>query len=73
MSQCPPEFSYVEVGKAVDFDSLEMRGENLGKDSQEILEDLDFGIEALDLKSLGFGSSGLGYLANGFGLPHSSN
>ena len=30
MSQCPPNFSYVEVGKAVDFDSLEKRGENLG-------------------------------------------
>ena len=35
--------------------------------------DLDFGIEGLDLKSLGFGSSGLGYLENGFGLPRSSN
>ena len=35
--------------------------------------DLDFGIEGLDLKSLCFGSSGLGYLENGFGLPHSSN
>ena len=30
MSQCPPNFSYVKVGKAVDFDSLEKRGENLG-------------------------------------------
>ena len=30
MSQCPPNFSYMEVGKAVDFDSLEKRGENLG-------------------------------------------
>ena len=30
MSQCPPNFSYVEVGKFVDFDSLEKRGENLG-------------------------------------------
>ena len=30
MSQCPPNFSYVEVGKAVDFDSLEKMGENLG-------------------------------------------
>ena len=25
-SQCPPNFSYVEVGKVVDFDSLEKRG-----------------------------------------------
>ena len=25
MSQCPPNFSYVEVGKAVGFDSLEKR------------------------------------------------
>ena len=30
MSQYPPNFSYVEVGKAVDFDSLEKRGETLG-------------------------------------------
>ena len=30
MSQCPLNCSYVEVGKAVDFDSLEKRGENLG-------------------------------------------
>ena len=30
MLQCPPKFSYMEVGKAVDFDSLEKRGENLG-------------------------------------------
>ena len=30
MSQCPPTFSYVGVSKAVDFDSLEKRGENPG-------------------------------------------
>ena len=30
MSRCPLNFSYVEVGKAVDFDSLEERGETLG-------------------------------------------
>ena len=30
MPQCPPNFSYVEVGKAVGFDSLEKRGANLG-------------------------------------------
>ena len=30
MSQCPPNFSYVEVSKVVDFDSLEKRGETLG-------------------------------------------
>ena len=54
MLQCPPNFSYVGVGKAVGFDSLEKRGGNLGLDSQEILEDLDFGIEGLDLKNLGF-------------------
>ena len=29
-SQCSPNFSYVEVGEAVDFDSLKKRGENLG-------------------------------------------
>ena len=30
MSQCPPNFSYVEVGKAVGLNSLETRGANLG-------------------------------------------
>ena len=30
MSQCPPNFSYVEVRKAVGLDSLEKRGANLG-------------------------------------------
>ena len=30
MSQCPPNFSYMEVGKVVGFDSLEKRGETLG-------------------------------------------
>ena len=30
MSQCPPNLSYVEVGKAIDFDCLKKRGENLG-------------------------------------------
>ena len=30
MSQCPPNFSYVEVGKAVSFDSLKKRGGNPG-------------------------------------------
>ena len=30
MSQCPPNFSYVEVHKAVDFDSLEKKGKNHG-------------------------------------------
>ena len=30
MSQCPPNFSYVEVGKVVGLDSLEKRGANLG-------------------------------------------
>ena len=29
MAQFPPNFSYVEVGKSVDFDSLEKRDENL--------------------------------------------
>ena len=73
MSQCPPNFSYVEVGTTIGFDSLEKRGGNLGEDLQEILDDLDFGTGGLDLKNLGFGSSSLGYLANGFGLLHSSN
>ena len=29
MSQCPPNFSYVEVGKAVGLNSLEKKGANL--------------------------------------------
>ena len=60
MSQCPLNFSYVEVGTAVDLDSLEKRGENLGKDLQEFLEDLDFETGGFDLKTLGFGSFGIG-------------
>ena len=63
----------MSVGKAVGLNSLETRGANLGYGSQEILEDLDFGTKGLDLKSLGFGSFGLGCLANCVGLPHSSN
>ena len=30
MSQCPPNFSYVEVDKAVGLDSLETMNRNLG-------------------------------------------
>ena len=30
MLQCPPNFSYVEVNKAVGLDSLETRDGNLG-------------------------------------------
>ena len=30
MSQCPPNFSYVEVDKAVGLNSLETRDGNLG-------------------------------------------
>ena len=30
MSQCPPNFSYVEVGKAMGLNSLDTRGENHG-------------------------------------------
>ena len=30
MSEYPQNFSYVEVSKAVDFDSLKKRGETLG-------------------------------------------
>ena len=30
MSKCPLNFSYVEVVKAVGFDSLDKRGETLG-------------------------------------------
>ena len=73
MSQCPPNFSYVKVGKAVDLDSLEKRGENLGYGSYGILEDLDFGTRGLDLKNLSFGTFGLGYLEKSVGLPRSSS
>ena len=30
MSQCPPNFSYVEVDKAVDLDFLDLRDGDLG-------------------------------------------
>ena len=30
MSQCPPNFSYLDVDKAVGLNSLETRGGNLG-------------------------------------------
>ena len=73
MLQCPSNFSYVEVDKAVGLNSIEMRDGTLGSGSQEILEDLDFGTEGLDLKSLGLGSWGLGCLASCVGLPHLSN
>ena len=73
MSQYPPNFSYVEVDKAVGLNSLEKRGGNLDYDSQEILEDLDFGMEGLDLKSISLGSWGLGCLASCVDLPHFSN
>ena len=52
MSQYPPNFSYVEVDKAVSLDSLDLTDGNLGSSSQEILEDLDSGTEGLDLKAL---------------------
>ena len=73
MSQYPPNFSYVEVDKAVGSNSLETKCGNLGYGLKEILEDLDFGTEGLDLKSLGLGSCGLGCLASCEGLPQSSN
>ena len=56
MSQYPPNFSYVEVDKAVGLDSLNLTDGKLGSGSQEILEDLDSGTEGLDLKILGLGS-----------------
>ena len=73
MSQYPPNFSYVEVDKAVDLDSLDLTDGNLGSGSQEILEDLDFGTRELGLKRLGLGSWGIGCLASCVGLPHFSN
>ena len=73
MSQYPPNFSYVEVDKAVDLDSLDLTDGNLDLRSQEILEDLDSETEGLDLKNLGFDNWGVSCLASYVGLPHFSN
>ena len=54
MSQYPPNFSYVEVDKAVGLDFLDLMDGNLDWGSQEILEDLDSETEGLDLENLGF-------------------
>ena len=54
MSQYPPNFSYVEVDKAVDLGSLDLTDGNLDWGSQEILKDLDSETEGLGLKNLGF-------------------
>ena len=73
MSQYPPNFSYVEVDKAVDLDFLDLMDGNLDWGSQEILEDLDSEMEGLDLKNLGFDNWVLDFLAICVGLPHFSN
>ena len=73
MSQYPPNFSYVEVDKAVGSDSLDLTNGNLDYGSQEILEDLDSEMEELDLKNLDFNKWGLGCLVRCVGLPHFSN
>ena len=73
MSQYPPNFSYVEVDKAVGLDSLDLLDENLGWGSQGILEDLDSEMEELDLKNPGFDNRVLDCLASYVGLPHFSN
>ena len=73
MPQYPPNFSYVEVDKAVGLDSLGLTDGNLGYGSQEILKDLDYEIEGLDLKNLGFDNWVLDCLASCVGLPHFSN
>ena len=54
MSQYPPNFSYVEVDKAVGLDFLDLVDGNLDWGSQEILEDLDYETEGMDLENLGF-------------------
>ena len=58
----PPNFSYVEVDKAVGLDSLDSMDGNL-----------DFEMGGLDLKNLGFNNWVLDYLASYVGLPHFSN
>ena len=45
----PPNFSYVEVGKAVGLDSLDLMDGNLDYGSQKILGGLDSEIEELNL------------------------
>ena len=54
VSQYPPNFSYVEVDKAVGLDFFDLIDGNLDWSSQEILEDLDFETEGLGLQNLGF-------------------
>ena len=54
MSQYPPNFSYVEVDKAVGLDFLDLMDGSLDWGSQEILEDLDSKTEGLGLKNLDF-------------------
>ena len=73
MSQYPPNFSYVEVDKAVGLDFLDFMDGNPYWGSQEILEDLDSETEGLDLKNLGFQNWDLGCLESCVGLPHFSN
>ena len=73
MSQYPPNFSYVEVDKAVGLDSLDLLDENLGKGSQGILEDRDSGTEGLGLENLGLENWRFDWLASYVGLPQFSN
>ena len=73
MSQYLPNFSYVEVDKAVSLDSFDSTDGNLDYGSQEILGDLDSEMEELDLKTLGFDKWDLDCLASYVDLPHFSN
>ena len=73
MSQYPPNFSYVEVDKAVGLYSLDLTMETLIRVHKEILEDLDSKMEELDLKTLVFDKWDLDCLASYVGLPHFSN
>ena len=73
MSQYPPNFSYVEVDKAVGLDFLDLMDGNLDWSSKEILKDLDYETEGLGLQNLGFENCDLGCFASCVPLPHFSN
>ena len=58
-----PDFSYVEVGKAVSLNSLDSVDDNLDWSFPEILGGLDSEMEEWNLENLGLDSEGLGCLA----------
>ena len=69
----PPDFSYVEVGKAVSFGFLGLVDDDLDWGFLEILGDLDSEMEEWSLENLGLDSEGLNCLASYVVLPHFSS